>query len=51
MHVESLILSGALRMVVYYPRGAYPDGALPQKMEAACYSSISVCLPTKPRTL
>jgi hypothetical protein len=51
MHVESLILSGALKMVVYYPRGVYSDGALTLKMEAAFYSRISVCLPIKPRTL
>jgi len=51
MHVESRILSGALKTVVYYPRVAYPYGALTLKMEAACYSRISVCLPTKPRTL
>jgi len=51
MHMESLVLSGALSTVVYYSRGAYPDGVLTLKMEAACYSRISVCLPTKPRTL
>lgn len=51
MHMESLILSGGLSMVVYYPRGAYPNGTLTLKMEAACYSRISVCLPIKPRTL
>jgi hypothetical protein len=51
MHMKSLILSGALRMVVFYPRGSYPDGALTLKMKAACYSRISVCLPTKPWTL
>jgi hypothetical protein len=51
VHMESLLLFGALRAVVYYPRGAYPEGALALKMEAACVSRISVCLPTKPRTL
>jgi hypothetical protein len=48
---ESLVLSGAVNTVVYYPRGAYPDGILTLKMEAVCYSRISVWLPTKPRTL
>jgi hypothetical protein len=51
MHMESLVLSGALSTVVYYLRGAYSDGVLTLKMEAACYSRISVRLPTKPRTL
>jgi len=50
MHMGSPILSGALKMV-YYPRGVYSDGALTLKMEAACYSRISVCLPTKPTLL